>query len=534
MMMFFFLLIIFLFTPSKSDLSHCDRTQLCRLIDDSTAVVCDSTYGKPNESDVAPFITCFPPVKSYLFRNFKRLRSHTFQGIKFPENQSFSVQLVNIAFIEPEAFSDSLIIPLNSKLSVEVGHIDNPFSITLRSNAFNHLKIENLSFINIQTFNGRSTFDPDCFGNDLDINLLTFQDCPITGFSSIIRKAADVLNLSIKNSAALTQITERSLPSFLSTTRSLEISNTSLQAINQHAFQAWALKLEELSITNNQYLETFPPNIIDGVLMLLNKLDLSYNAIKNIDTNYDWFPYSSVKNLLLRNQQLDLFLKSNILTKLNKLETIDLSDGFITENNEDLIKNYFPNITNLISIDVSRANFTENMIIDLLTSISQTAYRFIDIGLHGHQLSDEKFCSYFQIFKNAPGLLQLHLDDTHDCNCVIDLFFTNNGMKRISDSMNLPTCLTNVTRIPCNIDEEVSILKCKVSSGTSNNPNRDNNLGKYAFGFIAGGVVVLLMVLLLLGFGVYRIKSRKNSILDMEQPVENPLAAIIEERLQNQ
>jgi hypothetical protein len=40
------------------------------------------------------------------------------------------------------------------------------------------------------------------------------------------------------------------------------------------------------------------------------------------------------------------------------------------------------------------------------------------------------------------------------------------------------------------------------------------------------------LILLSLGFGVaYRIRRRRNTELFMEQPIENPLAAIIEERL---
>ena len=41
------------------------------------------------------------------------------------------------------------------------------------------------------------------------------------------------------------------------------------------------------------------------------------------------------------------------------------------------------------------------------------------------------FCSYFTIFKNAPNLLNLQLDETHECNCVIDLFYRMNIYKII-------------------------------------------------------------------------------------------------------
>ena len=266
-------------------------------------------------------------------------------------------------------------------------------------------------------------FNTNFFGNDLDINTLTFERCAITGFSNTIRKVADVKRLSIRNSSELTQLTHQSLPSFLSTSKSLEISNTNLQIINQHTFQGWSLILEELIISNNSHLEKFPPAIVDGVLMKLNKFDLSYNSIKYLDSNYNWLPYSYTKHLLLRNQQLDIYLKTNILKTLTELEIIDFSAGFISENNSRLIKDFFPNMPNLILIDISYTNFSENMIIDLLTRISETANHFITIRLHGHKLTDDNFCSYYNIFKNAPDLLNLQLDELHECNCIVDLFY---------------------------------------------------------------------------------------------------------------
>ncbi|CAF1381359.1 unnamed protein product [Rotaria magnacalcarata] len=535
MMLFSFLLFFVLFSQTTSNDTRCDKTPLCYLTDNST-IICDRIYGQANESDVFPSLSCFPPVKTYLFRNFPKIRLHAFEDIKFPESESFSIKLINVSFIETEAFSKSLIIPPSSKLSIDIGDFGRSSSIVLRFNAFNHIKIDHLHFININNFNGRSVFDTDCFGNDLDINLLTFENCAIDGFSNIIRKAADVAYLSIRNSPGLTQLTDKSLPSFLSTSKSLEISNTNLKMINAHTFQAWSLILEELIITNNSNLETFPSNIVDGILMKLNTLDLSYNSIKNLDIDYDWFSYSSTKYLLLRNQQLDLFLKTNLLKTLPALEKIDFSQGFISANNDDLIKNHFPNISNLNSIDVSYTNLTENMIIDLLTSISISATHFIDVRLFGHTLSDKNFCSYFKIFKNAPDLLHLELDESHDCNCIIDLFYMNNVRRSVTNTSVLqPTCLSNFTRIPCDVETQLLISKCHIGSQNPDTPGGGNKIGKYAFGFIVAGIVVVVMVLLSLGFSVvYRIRRRRNTDLDMDQPIENPLAAIIEERLQNQ
>ena len=51
------------------------------------------------------------------------------------------------------------------------------------------------------------------------------------------------------------------------------------------------------------------------------------------------------------------------------------------------------------------------------------------------------------------------------------------------------------------------------------------------------GLAVAVLSLLLLGSGMaYRVRrtSRRLTEVDMEQPAENPLAAVIEERLQSQ
>ncbi|CAF3812528.1 unnamed protein product [Rotaria sp. Silwood1] len=534
-MLFLFLFVFVLFLQTNTILTHCPTNPLCRLSNDSMTIICDTTYGSGNESSQYPIISCFPPVKTYLIRNFERISLYTFQNITFSENQTFLIKLINISIIDSDAFSNSIIIPHNSKLSIEIGDFNSSTSITLKTNAFNYIKIDHLHFNYINNFNGYSIFDTDCFSNNSIINVLTFEYCNITGFSNIIGNIAQVYHLFIRHSSSLIQLTDKSLPLFLTKSKAFEISNTSLSIINSHTFQAWSLILEELIISNNSNLEIFPTIITDGVLMKLNKLDLSYNSIKILDINYNWFAYSYTKYLLLRKQQLDLFLKTNILKTLPLIEKIDFSEGFISNNNDNIIKNYFPNISNLNSIDISYTNFSENMIIDLLTSISQIANHFVTIRLYGHTLSDKNFCSYYKIFKNAPNLLHLELDKSHVCNCVIDLFYMNQFRQDITNASVLqPTCLFNSTRTPCNIDTQLSLSNCNLGGQNPDELSTDSKVGNYAFGAVVGGLTVAVLVLILLGFSVvYQIRSRRNTDLDMEQPVENPLAAIIEERLQN-
>jgi hypothetical protein len=110
-------------------------------------------------------------------------------------------------------------------------------------------------------------FDTNCFEDNLEIKELIFEQCGLTGFSSTSTKVAIVKHLTIINSPTLMQLINKNLPSFLSTTKSLKISNTGLQMINISTFQAWSLILEELSITNNSNLEILPSHITEGVLM---------------------------------------------------------------------------------------------------------------------------------------------------------------------------------------------------------------------------------------------------------------------------
>jgi len=535
--LFLFFFVFVLFLPSNTIDLHCRENQLCRLNNETMIITCDTMFGRHNEShlSLSSILSCFPPANTYSFRNFQEILPYTFENLTLLENESLVIQLINVSIIYPDTFSKLINLPESSNLSIDIDYSNRRSKITLRSNIFNHIRIERLRFFNLNNFNEPSQFDTNCFGNNLQINELIFEECNINGFSNNLRKTITINYLSIINSPSLTELTNTNLPLFLSETKSLQISNTGLEIINKNTFIGWSInKLEELIISNNSNLENFPLNIVDGVLQTLNKLDLSYNPIKILDKNYDWLPFSNTKELLLKNQQLDLFLKTNILQTLPYLEIIDLSEGFISENNDNLIKNYFPSLLKLISIDVSYTNITENMIIDLLSNISQTTDHFIDIYLHGHSLTDKNFCSYFTIFKNAPDLLNLRLDDTHECNCVIDLFYMNKLLQDINNNSILePTCLLNSTRTPCNIETKSSTLKCQQNTDGSN-PN--DNIGNYAFGAIVAGLTVLVVVLLSLGATVvYQIRRRRNTEIFMEQPIEieNPLDAVIEERLQN-
>lgn len=531
-MLFLFLFVCVLFSKSIAIDSHCEKSPLCHLNDESTIIVCDTTFDKHNESNIGLILSCFPSVNIYSFRNFRQIQANIFQNLTFKENQTYSIQLINVSMINSETFSTSIKLPKNSNLSIDIEHANDTSRLILKPNTFSHIRIDRLRFLNVNSFNRRSIFETNSFGSDLQINELIFDQCSLTGFTNSIRRAANINYLSIINSPDLTQLTNQNLPLFLSTIKSLQISNTGLQIIDANTFEAWSLVLEELIISNNSKLENFPSNIVAGVLMKLNKLDLSYNSIKVLDQNYNWFAYSYAKELLLKNQQLDLFLKSNILKTLPYLEKIDLSAGFISENNNDLFKNSFGNLSNLISIDISYTNITENMIIDLLAHLSQTANHFINISLYGHTLTNENFCSYFTIFKNAPNLLNLQLDDTHECNCVVDLFYMNDLQQDTTNSSVVqPSCLSNTIRTPCDIQTQLSTSKCQQSSDQSNSKN--NNIGDYAFGGVVGGLAILVMILLSLGFTVvYQIRRRRNTDLSMDQPVENPLDVVIEERLQ--
>ncbi|CAF1255216.1 unnamed protein product [Adineta steineri] len=517
--------------------SDCPLLELCDCSTKPNTVICNGNSGNNSDNTYFPPLALLPAVEEYTFLNFKQLQANAFENLTFLANHSILIRLINITTINSDAFSTSLIIPTNSTLSIEIGQSTNSSSITLKPNAFDHLKINRLHFTNINNFNGRPIFDTTCFGENLHINQLTIQQSSITGFSNGIKKPAYIKQLHIRECPLFTQLTDKSLPTFLSTTELLEMSTTGLQLINSHTFQAWSLRLKELIIQNNPNFKIFSSHMIDGVLMELHKLDLSNNSITSIDNDYDWFAYSYTKHLILKQLQLDLFLKTNILKTLQSLKIVDFSESFISENNDDLIRAYVPAMPNLVSINVSHTNLTENMIIDLLTRLSTSANQTIEISLLGHTLNDSNFCSYFSIFQKAPNLLHLELDETHECNCVVDLFYQDEHIQMTkNDTLKRPKCLLDTPRrIRCNIQSQLTTSKCSVDKPNPLGPGTGGqNIGDYAFTGVMIGLGVVLLILLGLGTGVlYRVrKNRRLTILDMEEPIENPLAAIIEERLQ--
>ncbi|CAF0771716.1 unnamed protein product [Adineta ricciae] len=525
------LLIFVLISQFDSIQSSCQKNPLCRYNGHLMTITCNSKFAQNNITLPTPDISCFPPVNTYVFLNFEQIQAYTFYNLTFPANETFTIKLLNVSTIESDTFSETISLPNSSQLSIEIGEAGTVTDITIKPNAFNQIKIHRLHFLNLNTFNGHSTFDTNAFGNNLQIDVLLFDQCNLTSFSNLSSNTT-VNKLILRNSPSFTQLTSKTVPSFLPTIKSLEISTTGLQSIDAHTFQAWSLILEEFILTNNSNLESFPPAIVDGVLMKLNKVDISDNSIKMVDANYDWLPYSYTKDLALKNQQLDLFLRSNMLKMLPFLQKIDLSGGYLGDDDENLFKSFFPNLTNLTSLDISYTNLTETMIIDVLTKLSQTTTRFVDIYLRGQHLTDENFCSYFTVYKNAPSLLNLFLDQSHPCNCIVELFYRDTVPEtRINNSMSHPACLLDSSRQRCNIQAQISVSNCQIGAQKPDTSDGDNDLGDYAFGAVVAGVVVVLLVMLSLGYGVYQIRRRRNTVLTMEQPVENPQTAIVEERL---
>ncbi len=77
----------------------------------------------------------------------------------------------------------------------------------------------------------------------------------------------------------------------------------------------------------------------------------------------------------------------------------------------------------------------------------------------------------------------------------------------------------------------VNISKCQQNS---DGWDTNDNIGNYVFSAIIAGLTIFVLVLLAFDFSVvYQIRRRRNTDLFMKQPVENSLAVIIEERLQN-
>lgn len=513
--------------------SNCPLVDLCRCVTHRNEVVCD---GKESGGDKFPSFERLPPAKDYYFSNFNRVQADAFKHMKFLTNESITIRLMNITTIDANAFSAHMVLPESSTISIHIELFNPASDLTLQDHAFNNnMTIDFLNFTNINSFNGNSIFGTHCFSSLVHIKELMFQQCNITGFSSSGLPPAEVEKLSIRDSPSLTQLTNDILPSFLGATKTLEISGTGLEFIDRYTFPGWLFVFQELIIKNNNNLKTFSTDIVDTFLMELDKLDLSNNSITSLNQNPDWSPYYHIQHLILQQQEkLDLFLKSNMLKSFERLKTIDFSEGFISDNDEDLIKNYVPDMPNLSLLNISYTNFTQNMVIDLLTRLSESANQTIQVSLLGHTLNDTDFCSYFQVFRQSPNLIRLELDETHECNCIVDLFFDDEHMGIIlNDTLIQPTCLLNATRARCDIPSQLALSKCSV--GNDNSGDNSGDIGSYAFIGVMAGLTAVLIVLLALGSSVvYRArKGRRRTILDMEYPVDNPSASTCEESITN-
>lgn len=511
--------------------SDCPFIEICHCNTSLNQVICDGNLGNQSEENF-PSFSYLPPVEDYFFSNFKEIQSNAFENTTFLSNNSITIHLINITTINTDAFSSTMIISENSTLSIYIEHPNDLPSLTLNTHAFNHDRIDRIHFFNINSFNEQLIFDTHCFGPILQINELIFEQSNIAGFYSSGQESADIQNLYIRECPTLKQLTAQTFPQILGSTKTLEISGTGLEFIDSHALEAWSIILRELVIKNNLKLKDFSSNFIDGVLMELDTFDLSNNSITILDENYDWFAYSYTKYLILKyQQQLDLFLKSNILKTLGLLKTIDFSEGFISNNDDDIMQDYVPDMPYLTSINVSFTNLTENMVIDLLTHLSNSASQIIEVSLLGHILNDTNFCSYFQVFRKSPNLIHLELDETHECNCVVDLFFDDEHIDMyLNDSLILPICLLNTTRARCDIQSQLTLSKCSFGNGNSD-PNTSGDIGSYAFIGIMAGLAVVLIALLAVGSRVvYRTrKGRRMTILDMEDPVDSPSSTSIEQ-----
>lgn len=512
--------------------SDCPFIDLCTCNKVLNQVICNGNDGRDNR---LPPLNNLPSVKDYYFSNFKEVQTNAFQNAIFLANHSITIHLMNITTIYSDAFSASLIIPNNSNLSIYIEHPTKTAGLTLATHAFNSIKIDRLHFVNINNFNGTSIFSTHTFGADLFVNELIFEKSNISRFTLEGGPTPpNIEHLYIRDCASWTNLTQGGLPAFLGTAKTFEISGTGLEYIDNQVFESWEYVFRELLIKNNRNLKVFP-DVIDGFFQLLNKLDLSNNSITTISPNYDWTPFYPTQQLILKQQEkLDLFIQSDILKSTKNIKIIDFSEGIISENNENLIRDHVPGMPNLASINISYTNFTDTMVIDLLTIISNSANQTIQVSLLNHKLNDTHFCAFFQIFDQSPNLLQLELDETHECNCVVDLFYDDKHTQMIlNDTLIQPTCLLNTSRARCDISSQLSLSQCSV--GKPNPGSNNGDIGTVAFISTMVGLTVVLIVLLALGSRVvYRVRrARGMTVLDMENPVDNPAATTVDQPIEN-
>ena len=522
MITLFTLFVLFVSQAITTVHSDCSVVDLC--IKSADQISCS---GSPDDGYRIPSLECLPAVPDYYFNNFKEIQPHAFEKLNFLKNHSITIHLMNITTIYQDAFSARMRIPLNSKLSINITQPDDAAGLILDTHAFDGITLDRLRFFNIRSFNAQSIFESHIFGADLSINELIFEQSNLTGFYSIGTLIQPyVKNLYIRNCPSLTSLTEDGLPLFLGTAKTFEISGTNLQYIDHETFEGWEYVFKELLIKNNPKLN-FLPDMVAGPFQSLTTLDLSNNSITSIDSNYDWSSYYETRHLILKYQQrLDLFIKSDLLKNVGRIRTIDFSEGIVSDNDDNLIRDHVSGMSNLASINISYTNFSDNMVIDLLTIVSNFANQTIQVSLLNHTLNDTNFCSYFQIFQNAPNLLRLELDETQDCNCIIDLFYDDEHMEMIlNDTLMDPLCILNSSRSRCDIQSMLIVSQCSVGVAKPDDSN-PVDIGTMAFISIMVGLTVVLVALLALGSRViYRARRvRGMTILDMEDPMDRSSA----------
>ena len=517
-MIILFSLFVFWISQVKIVHSDCPFVNLCICNTSQNQISCS---GGPDDHYRIPPLENFPAVTDYYFSNFTVIQTKAFESMKFLPHHSITIHLMNITTISPSAFSAGMRIPKTSKLSVNIIQPDDAPGLILEHHAFDGIKLDHLRFTNVGSFNGESLFQSYAFGDRLYINELIFEQSNLTGFDSTNATGqVDVEHLYIRHCPSLTSLTQENLPTFLQKTKTLELSGTGLENIDHDTFEREDYVFRELLIKNNPNFKHLPA-MMNTPIESLETLDLSNNSITSLDPNYDWSYYNNTKNLILNHQpRLDLFLKSNILNEISNVRTIDFSHSIIGDNDENLINNYVSNLPNLAALNISFTNFTDEMIIDLLTIVSNSANQIVDVSLLNHTLNGTYFCSYYRIFQNAPNSIRLELDETHPCNCIIDLFYNDDYQQMIqNDSLIEPSCALNTTRARCDIYNQLTASNCPTRSSQAQNPDL-GDIGTIGFVGTMVGLLVVVVVLLALGSRVvYRARRvRGMTILDMEDP----------------
>lgn len=504
---------------------------LCYHDNITNTITCNGTHKDP-----LPPLGNLTPVNNYSFYNFREIQPDAFHNMPFLENASITMHFKNFSIIHSNAFSSLLKLPANSNLSIVIENDEDHADLFIGNDAFNNTRIHKLHFRHIGSFNKTLTFNTRIFSDNITIDSLAIQHSDITGFVSDNRRFhPTITNLHIKHCSSLKRLTKNNLPA-IPNTKVLEISDTGLESIEENAFEGWTYVLSELRIRNNKNLQTLPM-IVAGDFFLLKTLDLSGNAIKSLDRNYDWTKFYTTENLILSNQpQLDLFLQSNILTKLTQLKTIDFSHSQILTSDTNFIPTYVPSMPLLISANISYTNFTHEMVAQFLNKISASANQTVYVETLGYRMNDTYFCSFYDVFHNAPNSIRIEFDRKQQCNCIIDLFYNELFYSTLmNDSLPDPICVYNETRERCDTQNQLTLSGC-----TAPNPNTDSNnsglfgsIGPYAFAGMMGALVVVLIVLLAAGSSfIYKTQRsrRRGTMLFMDDPYDTQSIIYVEDR----